>query len=172
MSYEPHHHNPAKNQIIFLGVFLALLMLGIILFAQKKPQYFSAFVGLDTALETTGKSLEEMRLDGLSRYCTFDQKVGGDIFVGQFFTFGGSVNMSLISKQKKDVIFFLYDQQKVYTWKTHETQGISYLPDPVYVYKHQDISIDLSEIRNAVCWEKPIDRIQFLLPPNISFNEK
>lgn len=170
MSHIPCHHNPMKNQLILGVLLVGLVMLAIILFAQKKPEYFSGFVPDEIMdMETGGKSLEEIRLDGISRYCTFDYKKGNEYFSGNFLTFGGNVNLSLISKQKKDVTFFLFDNQRVYTWKSNESQGLSYVPNPLYVYKHDRTVIDLHSIRDAVCWEKPIDRVQFLLPPDIDF---
>lgn len=173
MSHIPCHHNPRKNQVVVGVLLLGLVMLGIILFAQKKPEYFSGLVPTEVRdMNTGGKNLEQIRQEGLSRYCTFDYKTSGDSFFGQFFTFDGNTHISLISKQQNNVLFFVFDKQKVYTWKSGFDEGFSYRPNPEFVYTYEKNSIDLSTIRDSICWEKPIDQHQFLLPPNVIFNEK
>jgi hypothetical protein len=158
--------HPLKRQLILGFTIIGLITLAILFFVKNKIHAFD----FPAVPNTGGKSLEEIRMAGEPKYCTFNSKASHSKH-GQFFTFNGLVYVSMYGENKQEVVFFIDNQQEVYMWRSGDSVGSVYDSGESTVYKNKSVEIDLSEVVNGICVKKHIDPTQFLLPPGISFKE-
>lgn len=160
--------HPLKRQLILGFTIIALITLAILFFVTKQSSVFD----FPTVPNTGGKSLEEIRLAGDPVYCTFSNSHEKETRHGQFFTFGGLVYMSVYGADKQEVVFFLNNNQDIYTWRSQKEKGLKYPVTQNPVYENDKISINLATIVNGICVDKQIEPTQFLLPPNVIFETR